>query len=238
MEDSRYVLYFAPHQDDELNNCGMSIIRDVGSGAKVSCVLCTDGGASGARRMLCDGKDCSLHPGRHLFSLSREEFAAARDREFAASCRELGVSADGIVISPLRQRDGELTPEAAKEIMLDAIRGLPAGSVTIKTIAPFASLGQHPDHTAVGLAALELESEGAVDKAELFFEPIHLGLIDRNDIKLKKIGGDGKQRAAFLEASACYGRWDPANGFYAIGHHSVKDEFELLAADPASWVVE
>ena len=58
----KYVLYFSPHQDDELLNLGAAMCKDINAGYEVFCVLCTDGGASGARRRPDDkstGKSCA-----------------------------------------------------------------------------------------------------------------------------------------------------------------------------------
>ena len=253
-----HVFYFPPHQDDELTNFGAAILKDIAAGYDVRCVLCTDGGASSARSLIGNGEECCLHPGRHDHRLTVPEFCAARDREYKACCRELGLEEENIIISPLRGRDGALTVAQARAIILDAIRGLEPEKVTVKTLAPIpgprsrgrivpddrdpapyeTAIDQNPDHTATGAAARELFKEGAFGHLVQFFESIHLDAAGNNAAGLRRITPDEVRREKYIKAAGCYGIWDPENGFYAVGHHSVKDEFDMMTNDPVSWVAE
>lgn len=237
MSGLQNIFYFPPHQDDEICNFGVSIITDIDAGYNVYCVLCTDGCASGARAVIGDGKDCHLHSGRHPEGFSREDFRKARDREFISCCRALGLPEENIIISPHRAPDGGLTADTAEKIMLDAIRGFPPETVCIKALNPAPEYGQNPDHTATGIAAKKLYSEAKVGGIELFFESIHLEKRGADAPEIKKITPDESRRERFLLASSQYGRWEPENGFFAVGYHSVRDEFTMLDADPVSLVV-
>ena len=235
-----HIFYFPPHQDDELTNFGVAIMKDIDAGRRAVCVLCTDGGASGVLRMLGDGRGCHLHPGRHVYPMTRGEFSAARDREYRACCREMGLGDADARISPLRGLDGQLTVESTKEIILDAIKGLPPESVEVRALAPVAGLHQNPDHRATGTAALELFGEGAFGGLTLFYESILLPGVTGDGAPLQyvteRVEPDEGQAERFRRAADRYGIWAPEKGFYAIGHHSVKDEFEMMTADPVSLV--
>ncbi len=220
----KYVFYFSPHQDDELLNLGAAICRDTDAGYEVFCVLCTDGGASGARHMLCDHGTCSWHDGRHDYPMEVSAFSAARDREFTASCLAMGLRRDHIIIPGNRAKDGQSTEEQIAAVMRNAINGFPAAQVAIKTLAEVAWRRQNTDHTAAARAALRLRDEGACGLVEEYLETILFPASDRYSIK-ETITPTPAQRNRLMDAAACYCRWKPESGFYAIGYHSVADEF-------------
>ena len=224
-------LYFAPHQDDELTNLGPEICRALSEGHRVTVVLCTDGGASGVRRMLCDGGDCAWHAGPHIYTLTAGQFVAARDTEFSASCAALGVPEGEIVISPLRAPDGSLTVQAAKAIMLEALRGRDPANCLVCTLAPMPERGQNPDHTAVGQAALELFREGAFGALRLTQEFILLP--PEGPPAGARVTVPAPEELAKIKAAAeCYRLWAPRRGRWAVGYHSVADEFNDFLKNP------
>ncbi len=231
------VFYFAPHQDDELTNFGVSITREIDEGANVVVVLCTDGGASGVKRMLRDGGGCAWHERKHSFDLDGDAFTSARDREFVASCLALGVKKENILISPLRAPDGSLTPQRAKEIMLAATRGEKAADVAVRVLSDRPDLRQNPDHTATGRAAKELLAEGKIGEAIYFYELIHLFGRSPEELGLKTVYPDEDQKSRLIAAAAEYKRWDPDAGRYAVGYHSVADEFDEFLSDPRGFIV-
>ena len=221
---ANHVFYFSPHQDDELLNLGTAMCRDIDAGREVFCVLCTDGGASGARRLIGDGGACAWHEGRHDYPMDVPAFSAARDREFTASCRCMGLRPDHIIIPADRAPDGQLTPEHAAEIMRSAIKDFPPEQVTVKTLAEVTWQRQNPDHTAVARAALRLREENACAAAEEYLETILFPAPENIPI-LETLTPDDTQRERLLAAAAQYGRWEPEKGFFAVGCHSVWDEF-------------
>ena len=233
MANKRYCFYFAPHQDDELTNLGVPICRDLEAGKTVFCVLCTDGSASGARNLIGNGEHCHLHKGRHPAGFSLPDFVAARDREFRASCLAMGIPAQNIEIPADRAADGALSQAHAKALILAAVDGLPPEAVTVKTLAPAENCRQNPDHENLGKAALALFREGRFGALRLFYEPIHFadGLLQGLPTETLR-PGSAAQKKRLLEAAACYNRWEPDSGWFAVGYHSVCDEFAAFTADP------
>ena len=223
--------YFVPHQDDELTNLGADLCRTLSSGGEVRVVLCTDGSASSVKRMLCNGGGCAWHPGEHCFALDEASFVAARDREFFASCRAMGVPEGHAAVSPLRGHDGSLTVEQAKRIILDALAGFDAQACEAVAIAPTPGVVQNNDHASLGRAAAELFAEGAFGGLRLMYEFIFLpetGLPENADVITPTPGELQKLK----NAAACYRRWAPAQGRYAVGYHSVADEFDAFLRSP------
>ncbi|MBQ6019932.1 MAG: PIG-L family deacetylase [Clostridia bacterium] len=234
----RFVFYFVPHQDDEITNFGVSILRDIDAGFRVICVLCTDGGASSARRLIGNGEACHLHAGRHDYPMSREEFSCARDREYIACCREMGIRNEDIMISRFRGRDGELSTTLAEKIIVDAIDGFPPDETEVKTLVPVTETPQNPDHTATGIAARNLFRKKAFAGLSQFYEVIFLNRTEQPQYPLERLVPTAEQAERYCRAADCYGVWKPDRGFYAVGHHSVKDEFDLLTSDPVSLLVK
>lgn len=226
-------VYLVPHQDDEVTNYGAAIVRDLAAGRRVRAVLCTDGGASGVRRMLENGKSCALHPEPHRYPLSYDAFTAARDREFLLSCQRLGIPAEDAVISPLRQRDGSLTPDGAAAILRAELARFPSAKVAVRSLSAIG--GQNPDHRAVALAAASLFGAGAFPALLRLWELILLDAVPADAAPLRKLTPDAEGRRRLLHAADAYRIWDPENGFFAIGEHSVADEFADFRADPAGW---
>ena len=224
------IFYFAPHQDDELTNLGPAVCRDLTLGHGVHVVLCTDGAASGVKRMLADGGGCAWHTGAHRYALSAEAFTAARDREFLESCACLGVAAENARISPLRGPDGGLTRAQAERIILEALSGFPPAECAVKTLAPLPGVGQNPDHTALGLAAQALFRAGAFASLTLTHEFIHLPPVP--SLAGNVIRPAPQELERIKKAAAAYSLWAPAAGRYAVGFHSVADEFRAFLADP------
>ena len=181
--------------------------------------------------MLKNGGCCPWHGGSHTYTLTPRLFTAARDREFTESCLALGVKPQNILISPLRGPDGGLTKEQARRIMLHAIQGLPAREVAVTVTAPMPEHGQNPDHTAVGQAAKELFTEGAFGALTLLHEFIFLP----PDLTLTAPGvllPSAEELSRIQKAAACYRRWAPEHGRYAVGYHSVFDEFNSFLSRP------
>ena len=227
--ERRHIYCFAPHQDDELTNLGPEICRALSRGHPVHVILCTDGGASSVRRMLCRGDGCRWHEGQHVYNLSAAQFVAARDREFTESCLALGVPAENILISPLRGADGSLSCSQAAEIMLQAMEGYAPARCGVRTIAPMAGSRQNPDHTAVGSAAKDLFREGAFAELRLMEEFIYLPRDLSGFSVIEPTPGEAEK---LKKAAACYRRWAPSQGRYAVGYHSVADEFDAFLKRP------
>ena len=225
------VFFFAPHQDDELTNLGIPLCRTLGEGASAHVVLCTDGGASGVKRMLINGGGCAWHPGEHNFTLDGPAFTAARDREFYESCRALGVPEGNILISPLRGPDGGLTAENALAVMRDAMKDIPPQERAVVTLAPLPQADQNRDHAAVGYAARTLFDAGECVILTLVWEFILLPP-EPEMAELVHLVPTPSQFENIKKAAAAYRRWAPAEGRYAVGYHSVADEFDDFLRDP------
>lgn len=228
MKKSKKIIYFVPHQDDEVLTMGISIAMSVKDGCDVYVVLCTDGSCSRIRTVLNDGNVCEKCLNRHVFSLSLEDFIAARDREFLSSCTDLGVKKENIIIEENRITDGNLTVENARNVIIKHLEMLGRDSY-VGTMYPNDESVQHHDHRNLGLAALKLKNEGKIGRLELMEEPYVAKTASHNpDDKPKKIKACADIESRLENAISEYSLFNPSEGRYAVGYHSVTNELELL----------
>ncbi len=237
------MLYFAPHQDDELLTMGVDICRSVRKGHEVYVILCTDGGASNARLWLNNGKACPIHPEPHHFDVSLADFIRCRDQEFIGSCLALGVPEKNIHIPEKRDRDGALTQKTAEALIRRYVSQC-NGSVTVCTISPNNGPNQHKDHKALGRTAQILLNQGVIRECKFFVEPYHYQEVAENPRHIPIAPtiqrAEAAEAAQIRKAVDSYSHWDPSQGRYAVGYHSVNTEFtdflwELVSYSFPKW---
>lgn len=229
-------LYFVAHQDDELLNTGILLAQEARQFPyDTYVVLCTDGGGSGVLNVLGDGKDCWLHTGSHSYPLIRKEFSFARDREFLESCRMLGVKDENVIIHKKRGLDGSLSAEEARNIIIDVLSLFPEEKdFRIRAVSSLFVGRQNPDHRAIAVACEELFKEGMFTGMLLVTDSCFEGncreLFPEREFIEKT--ADTLTFEKIKAAAECYGKWEPEKGRFAVGFHSVKDEFEEIVRNP------
>lgn len=222
------MLYFCPHQDDELLSMGIDICSSILKKHDVHVVLCTDGSKSIVRKTLNNGKLCSKHEGSHTYNLSVEEFIRARDQEFMGSCTALGVKPANIHIPENRDIDGSLSVKNAEDIIKHFLSVYGEDAI-VCTISPTNGPAQHRDHKALGKAADNLLNRGILKEVRFFVEPYHFAQIAENprlipvDPTIRK--ASPRIQDAIKKAIQSYSYWNPGEQRYAVGYHSVSTEF-------------
>ncbi len=230
-KSEKKIIYFVPHQDDELLTMGIDIASCVEEGYEVFIVLCTDGSRSRIRELLNDKSRCEKCKSTHNFSLSVEEFVKARDREFFACCAALGVKNENILFDRKRITDSCLTEEKAKALIKKHLELL-GKNCTVKTIYPNDAAIQHHDHRTLGLAAKELKDEGVIERLELMEEPyVATKVSHKKEDEPRIIKADGNISLKIKNAVSQYSLFNPEIGRFAIGYHSVTREMELLKTE-------
>jgi LmbE family N-acetylglucosaminyl deacetylase len=215
---------FSPHQDDETLTPGATIRALAEQGHRVWVILMTNGINSGAR---------------DATGLSREEFSAARDDEFRRATRALGVHPDRIEISTLRTPDGELTVQAAEDIIADWLARHPGAWV--KTTTNLGAVGvQHEDHRAAGQAAVNHLRNGLIvpNGLRLGIEQYQLAQWKQaNPALANKIMTDRPTNTSRVLAGLNeYCDQDPAGWRFGIGGvYSVPDAFKLVKSNVVSY---
>lgn len=225
------VLYFSAHQDDEILEDFGGILQDLREGKAVHVILLSDGAASGVYKSLL----------KEGFDLTREDFSAARDREFKDALIALGVSEENIHFLKDRLGDGTLPdhPEEIEAAILYYLRLYPGAAVRTH-MYKLEGVKNHKDHTAVGDAAVRLYEKGALPYLRLFIDPWVHEDCEKAGIRMKKLP-EGKLSVEELHALegavAAYAFNDPENGRYGIGNRSVS-YWELIRKDPVSYCID
>lgn len=201
-------------------------------------VLCTDGSSSNVRHVLADGQTCDKHVGKHAYDMDTSHFADARDKEFMGSCQALGFRPSQVLFHPKRAKDGSLSVEHAKKMILSLLRAFDFGKdVAVCTMSPLVGGGQHSDHRNLGQAACNLFKKRKIGNLLLFVEPYCVDEFKRNNpkIALSECGvGEGSMEN-LQRAIASYSLWKPDEGRYAIGYHSVTSDFDDFMRNPVSY---
>ena len=232
------VLYFAPHQDDELLSMGVDIATNVAKKQNVHVILCSDGSKSSVRKRLGDGKSCDKHPGDHIYEITEEEFTAARDKEFWDSCAALGVPQNCVHIAQNRGVDGSVTTQTVASIMRHFLKRFGSDAI-VCTISKNNGDKQHCDHKTLGHTAQYLFNKGEIKELRLFIEPYHLDAVEENPrlvpVEPTVIKADGKIAEKIEKAIGAYSLWEPENDRFAVGCHSVSKEFAAYLKDKSNY---
>ena len=226
------AVFISPHQDDETPSMGASIIAHVNAGRNVYVIIAGDGTATGARGAI---------KAQTGYDLTATQIGAARDKEAIAAITKLGVKHDHIIFKHISETKIDLT--AAQGVVNDAVIqfGVNASYITMSW------LDASPDHYNLGYALNSrciphrVSATGSVAAPQLkdcrfyqsaLYQPGST-LLSADKIEPQAYGyykaTSAADKARLTDAITEYGRWDPANGRYAIGaKYSVASQFNYL----------
>jgi N-acetylmuramoyl-L-alanine amidase len=247
----RPVLYVVPHQDDEILSYGVDIRNELSRGRQVQIILLTRGEDSGSRDIVngqydnesynanLSGKKiyCQIHQTYHNpikenyrdGSLTTDEFANARTEEYYRALKALGVPVNNIHTEfiPVGQYSGK----AVSAIIEKYLEDYPNSDVRT-----FSSIDYHSAHALLGRVVEGMKNNGTLQKYQAkHFVSIYTDRFSSikkpTDTVINRI--QNQEDLQFLDnAIATYERFDPRNGYYAIGYHSVKSQFDALGKNP------
>ncbi len=224
------IVFFAAHPDDETIGMAGAILQAISEGRPVYVELMTHGEASFARGVLADRGTDTWHPGRHMYTLSVQEFGDARVREFRDAMGRLGVT--GVHVSDFG--NGKLTMEQVTErLEYWTSQGIPGlglrGTAGAEDPQSAGSPAPHPDHAAVWRA---LSTSGHPDVLGFCIYQAVTGKC-QYDAKVD-IGPwcEGKR-----DALAAYELWEPAQGRYGVAFHSTNGLITLSGTRCEEYVV-
>jgi len=227
---SRPIVFFAAHPDDETIGMAGAIRQAVAEGRPVFVELMTHGEASFARGGLNDHGTDAWHPGKHVYDLSVEDFGDARVREFLDAVHRLGVT--GIHVAGFV--NGELSSaQVAERITYWMSRKEPGlslrGTAGAQDPETDANPLPHPDHAAVWEA---LVASGHPDVLGYCIYQAVTG-----KCRFQQRVNVGAWCLFKLDALGAYEHWDPANGRYAIAYHSTHGLLDDVAKGCHEWIV-
>ena len=232
------AIFYAPHQDDEALGMGGAIVEHVEAGRPVFVVLLTDGRPSGWMDDVLNGRTaCGWHQINHDFGLSRHEIIQARNRELLASCDALGVhrvflasggglpDSDATTLTPLIEQ----TITDFESQFPGSSHKLISGQREVTTNTPTQA------HLASYNAAMNLYNAGSITdfrfyRVREYDQPVaarsadHVRTLTHN------------QRLRKARALNAYRVFDPPNGRFGFGNHSVHQLITNAIEDPREYI--
>lgn len=223
------VIYFVPHADDEVLTYGIPIRNDIRAGKEVFVVLVSHGDSTGA--IIPINKKLKK-------KLTSRELGQARIAEFRDSTTRLGIDDNHKIVYDLlintmtRQKDRDRLTEIVKHYA----QQFPHAEFKGMSITDPSS-----DHTLIGEVLSNLLEQKIISKVQIYasINLIHTCQADfrcQNNLKKRskpeiigKVTLTKKDDQAIInKAMNAYFIWDPQKGRYAIGKHSVPQQFYVL----------
>ncbi|TCS92601.1 PIG-L family deacetylase [Hazenella coriacea] len=222
------AIYYIPHQDDETLSMAIDIIKHVGAGREVICVLYTSGRGSVAQKVINGELSSGYWGGTHnpdlegYARLNDAAFTEARNNEFRSALGQLGVKPENIHICPL-DLEGTFNKDSVKQLMLEYMAMYP--------VSGHKTMSYHDgsiSHAWAGQALNELYNEGKTLDARFF--------IARADWAKSLPGviytATDDQKKKIQKAARVYEAWNPVAGAFAVGYHSVPAQFQEMLVNP------
>ncbi|MGL6107204.1 cell wall-binding repeat-containing protein [Romboutsia sp.] len=251
---SKDVLFFIPHQDDEMLSFSTVIKQYVDKGFNVNVVLMTDGSWAGLEKVI-NGTNgvCKIHNVVHnpkkdgakvngvsINTFTRANTVQCRNDEYTRALQKLGLRKDNIHISSFVQEDLGVKKDTTIKGMMEYLDKYPNAAVHTFYYSPF-SKRTHTDHLGLGVAAKELYDNKKISKLYLHVEPY---LADEFIAKNKNVKlyaaypSTNAEKNSIIEGLKEYMVWQPKDGKYAIGYHSVKKLIDTQIKNSVNYFLE
>lgn len=246
----KVAIFYSPHADDETLSMGMAIAEHVAAGFDVHVVLMSYGENTTAVDIINGDQWCGIHQKTHnpssegfsRFGKNSRTLGQARAQEFTNACRALGVPAKNIhtedaVWITSGQEHPLYSQTAVQNVMLKYERLYPgaAHKTTSYYDGYIDKTGREcptPEHQLCGRALQYLAQHKMISDTDprFYLTPLLWKYHDQlgyDDYNSKYVG-------TVQTALRQYGTWDPSRGSYAIGFHSVVDDFNIVFNHTAS----
>lgn len=229
-------IFHVPHADDEALSLGVAILQCLARGEEVHLVLITDGSACGSIHFLNGTEECPVHrlyhdpvaEGYQTAPLTREAHIAARTREFLAAGEMLGVPRANLHVHD--HVDGKLTVQEARTIALQYEKDpkIPGPKVHHTMTERF---DNHNDHRSCGRALADLLDEGLISSAHWYVKRSLWHTVPADAPVEDLVATDEEADVLRRITTDVYQRWEPWDGHYAVGYHSVPESFDSMMSD-------
>ena len=235
-------IFLVPHPDDETLGFGGTIRERVLAGDEVWIIVATHGEGSGVKRILSGQNYCSIHTTYHNPttenyldtegngpSLSVAEFGWARVREFYDSVTTLGVPTSHVQVYDYG--DGLVSYIVATNLFASVVNQLGFWE-KYYTVLGAQDYNYNVDH--VNLAQALIDNQVIPSQNKKFYAVYEYR--DSNHNNIQWFVDIGAYLATKRMALDKYKVWDPQNGRFMIGYHSVKDLFDAVYASPLEFM--
>lgn len=239
------VVLLLPHQDDEMAFAGMAYYY-LKRGHPIYSLLVTDGSGSMARhvingrtpdgqRIFSEVRRQFLNPKKQGYQeLDKQDFSAARNREYVASMLTLGIPPENIRIAnpggidgtdrPL-YKDGGLSPAEAYNAINNIYQEVGDGIYITRTSIKGEGDYLNVDHRAIEVALMAFQGISTKYYFSDRENPAFAIPLTPEEMAVKK---------AMLDQ---YRVWDPQSGRFAVGEHSVKFMLDDWEKNPYEYVL-
>jgi len=236
------AIFVVPHPDDETLGMGGTIRERVLAGDEVWIIVATHGEGSGVKRILSGQSYCSIHARYHNPttenyldtegngpSLSTTEFGWARVREFYDSVTTLGVPTTRVQVYDYG--DGLVTYNVATMLLNNVVNQFGFWE-KYYTVLGAQDYNYNVDH--VNFAQALVDNRRIPDQNKRFYAVYEYR--DTNHSNIEWLVDIGPYLAVKRQALLKFQVWDPPNGRFMIGYHSVKDLFDAAYASPLEFM--
>lgn len=204
------AVFYIPHQDDEALTFGVSILNHIDLGFDVHVVMLTDGGASVIKDRL---------------GMTRSQFTQARNNEFMAAMRLMGVKESNVRFANFR--DNELTVEQVASVVREYDAKYPTARHKTYSYGDW-----HTDHKNAGLGLKKVVDEGLLTDARYYVRREETA--SPNGTNLVKDTFKPYYGTVLKAVADAYTMENPRLGLYGIGYKSVPSSFDWLITDPST----
>ena len=218
----RPIIFFSPHQDDETLFMGRVVAHHALVGREVHVILITDGATSSARHAI-NGDTLSPwwggyhYPEREGYALlSEATFSAARTAEWRSACGQLGVQPENLHTVGLSESG--LTVAAVEAVIEEYATLYPtAGLYTMSWD------DANGNHSACGNALRNLATADptSYNDCRWLIKPENRANIPWAGTYTVPAQYVTQANRMVRAAALAYQAWNPAQGSYAVGWHSV-----------------
>lgn len=248
---NRPILYFVPHEDDEILSFGVNIRNELSKGRDVHLVLMSSGDDSKSRDLINGIFDnestsgeikgqkywCMWHqryhnPGQENYMhghLTRKKYGIRRKEEFNRGSRTLGVPTNNIHANPIPSN--LMSREKIRGHIRSYIRKYP--NAEIRTMSWFD--GQS-FHALIGETIRDMQRNGELKHYQVkYITSIYTDRFYpvKNPNETYKVVLNQNSDLTYLNNAIYeYTRFEPRFGYYAIGYHSVPTQFDSLKKSP------
>ncbi|WP_405889335.1 PIG-L family deacetylase [Streptomyces sp. NBC_00133] len=237
------AIFYSPHQDDESIGMAGAIREHKEAGRSVHLVLLTNGINQGLLDIMNGANGpCPLAANcrqpDHALGLSMDDMIGGRTAEFYAAAEQLGVDE----VHTIGLNDDDVVTDRAgfieriKEVILDFEGQFPGASHKLvsgwRDQVP-SEPNPNPTHSACRDAAEALRDQIADFRFHWTYAYFREQSARTADFVLDLTDSQfAAKRQAILE----YNRWEPDNGRYALGYHSVSTLLENAYSDPREYI--
>lgn len=221
---SNAAIYLNPHQDDETLSMGTQLVRDINLGRDVYVLQFTRGERTVSiyrinARLVEEGYE----------KIEPLDVGQGRTNEMRAGLVELGVPYENIIEYPYLQY--EASPEEIASEIKDFVSELPHKNIFFRVMfvnPDYDTSAGRLDHEVIekGLDLFLLENKSSNMHTTRFLASSADELIQG----YKRIYRTPKENTLWKVLYDNYGKWDPEEQRYAVGHYSVKRSFDKALA--------